>query len=213
MMELYILRHGTTAWNEKHLLQGRSDIPLDAAGRSLASEVGAALRDVHFDRCFSSPLKRAYETAELVLAGRGIPIEKDARLEEMSFGDFEGMDVSGDAAKEHPEVLNALKFSLEHYATPPHGETMEALLARTHAFYEDVINDPANEGRRILVSTHGGAGRALMHSVWGGNDFWHGSVPPNCSFCIVRVANGTGTCVKQDAVLYKEPVLNFYGEK
>lgn len=212
MIELYVLRHGTTAWNEKHKLQGRSDVPLDAAGRALACEVGAALRDMPFDRCYSSPLLRAYETAELVLEGRDLLIEKDARLEEMSFGDFEGMDVSDEAAKTHPEVREALKFDMEHYALPPHGETMEGLLSRTHSFYEDVIHDPANEGKRILVSTHGGAGRALMHSVWGGNDFWHGCVPPNCSFCIVQVENGRGTCVKQDVVVYREPVLNFYGE-
>ncbi|MGN0255071.1 MAG: histidine phosphatase family protein [Chordicoccus sp.] len=242
-MELYILRHGTTEWNEKHLLQGRSDIPLDESGRRLAAEVGEELsrRHITFDRCYSSPLKRAYETAELALGKKklseekypdqdraektedrtaclaasknaSVPIETDPRIEEMCFGDYEGMNCSKNSPDTDPRVLEALSFDIDNYKAPRNGESMEQLLGRTHEFYEDVIHDPENKGKRILVSTHGGAGRALMHSVWGG-DFWHGCVPPNCSICIVSVDDETGAVkdVKQDVVLYKEKVLDFYG--
>lgn len=226
-MELYILRHGTTEWNEKHLLQGRSDTPLDEGGRRLAAEVGEELerRRITFDRCYSSPLKRAYETAEFALGKKtlsgesaanagsaAVPIETDPRIEEMCFGDYEGMNCSKNNPETDPRVLEALSFDIDHYEAPKNGESMEHLLGRTHEFYEDVIHDPKNKGKRILVSTHGGAGRALMHSVWGG-DFWHGCVPPNCSICIVSIDDETGAVkdVKQDVVLYKEKVLDFYG--
>ena len=88
---LYIMRHGRTEWNELHKLQGRTDIPLNEIGRSMARDAHYEYADVHFDLCFSSPLKRAKETAEIVLKDRNVPIKTDERLVEMSFGDYEGL--------------------------------------------------------------------------------------------------------------------------
>ena len=65
-MELYIIRHGETKWNSEKRLQGRSDIELNEYGIELARITSEALKDVKFDRIYSSPLKRAYETAEIL---------------------------------------------------------------------------------------------------------------------------------------------------
>ena len=89
-MKLYLVRHGQTPWNKVHRNQGRSDIPLNEYGRELAAVTGKGLEDVPFDLCFTSPLKRAKETAMLILEGRNIPIVEDERLIEISFGDYEG---------------------------------------------------------------------------------------------------------------------------
>ena len=62
-MKLYIIRHGETEWNVKRRFQGRSDIPLNEEGRRLARITSEALRSVPFTRIYTSPLKRAYETA------------------------------------------------------------------------------------------------------------------------------------------------------
>ena len=74
---LYVLRHGKTDWNEKHKLQGRTDIPLNEEGRRMARAAGLEYQDVHFDVCYASPLLRAKETAELLLEGRNIPYLED----------------------------------------------------------------------------------------------------------------------------------------
>ena len=87
---LYIMRHGQTDWNKVHRLQGSTDIPLNDEGRRMALEAGKKYKDLHIDVCYCSPLKRAQETAELVLKGRDIPIITDDRLREMSFGLCEG---------------------------------------------------------------------------------------------------------------------------
>ena len=210
-MELYILRHGTTAWNEKHLLQGQSDIPLDEAGRRLALETGEGMNGLTFDFCYSSPLLRAIETAVLVMRGREAPVIPDWRLAEMNFGDFEGMDCSPKDRDYNPELGRTLAFDIRNYHRPPHGESMEALLGRTAAFFKEITENPDNENRRILISTHGGAGRALMHAVWGGEDFWHGSVPRNCTVCIVRISRGHIEDVRQDVQFYHSEVKDFYG--
>lgn len=66
-MLLYVVRHGVTAWNRLRKVQGRADIPLAEEGVRLAEKTGEALRNVPFDLCFSSPLKRAVQTAEYIL--------------------------------------------------------------------------------------------------------------------------------------------------
>ena len=89
-MLLYFIRHGQTDWNKDMRMQGQSDIPLNENGRESAIEAGKTLANTHIDLAFSSPLKRAKETAELVLAGRDIPIIEDKRIEEICFGICEG---------------------------------------------------------------------------------------------------------------------------
>lgn len=66
-MKLYLVRHGQTDWNKEKRLQGQEDIPLNDFGRHLAKETGVGLRNVRFNLCFSSDLKRALETASLIL--------------------------------------------------------------------------------------------------------------------------------------------------
>ncbi len=90
-MKLYIIRHGETSWNAEGRLQGQTDIPLNENGIRLAKITGEALKEVPFDLAISSPLKRARQTAELVLAGRQVPVLEDARIEELSFGSWEGL--------------------------------------------------------------------------------------------------------------------------
>ena len=84
-MVIYVMRHGQTDWNVAKRLQGRSDTVLNENGRELARKTGEALLAVPFAAVFSSPLKRAKETAELALGGRKIPIFED-RSEERRVG-------------------------------------------------------------------------------------------------------------------------------
>ena len=91
---LYIMRHGRTDWNDRHKLQGRTDVPLNEEGRRMAEKAAEEYRDIPLDVCWCSPLIRARETAEIVLRGRDVPILTDDRLREMSFGDYEGQENS-----------------------------------------------------------------------------------------------------------------------
>ncbi|WP_026660849.1 histidine phosphatase family protein [Butyrivibrio sp. AC2005] len=99
-MKIYILRHGTTEWNNKRLIQGQTDIPLDEFGILMAKETGKGLnkKGIKFDRVYSSPLSRAYETAKIILESytleNTIPsIITDDRLKELSFGFMDGGNV------------------------------------------------------------------------------------------------------------------------
>ena len=89
-MILYVIRHGETKWNVERRLQGRSDVELNEYGIYLAEVTAEALKDVNFDVIYSSPLIRAYKTAEIIRGDRNINIITDDRLKEMCFGDYEG---------------------------------------------------------------------------------------------------------------------------
>ena len=71
-MDIYLIRHGETDYNKKKRLQGVTDIPLNAQGIALAEKTAAGLRDISFDRIYTSPLIRARRTAEIIRGNREI---------------------------------------------------------------------------------------------------------------------------------------------
>ena len=88
-MKIYVIRHGRTAWNEKGLMQGRSNIGLSPDGKKESFEIKEKLSDVSFDICITSPLKRTIETANIVVNNK-CKIVIDDLLIERDLGAFEG---------------------------------------------------------------------------------------------------------------------------
>ncbi len=90
-MKLIFVRHGQTEWNAKRLLQGSTDIPLNAAGFAQAESLRQTLADTVIDCAVTSPLLRARQTADVICGNRKIPITADPRIAERNFGCFEGV--------------------------------------------------------------------------------------------------------------------------
>ena len=86
----YYVRHGKTEFNKQGIMQGQVDSPLVKEGLPVLERDAFVLKDVPFQRCFSSPLYRAVNTAEIILKDRNIPIEPLDDLIEMNFGDIDG---------------------------------------------------------------------------------------------------------------------------
>ena len=145
---IYLVRHGQTLQNRAGLLQGRSDFPLNEMGREQARRVGAFFREqgVRFDAVYTSPLRRAVQTAALI-AGETVPLRVDERLIEMDYGPYEGMALRAPA----PEVL-AFFRDFVNVPAPAGMEKLSAVTARLGAFLEQLR--PEAEERDILVSTH-----------------------------------------------------------
>ena len=87
-MKLYLIRHGKTLWNEKDLLQGKSDIPLSKDGIEKAKKLITYFKNKKIDMCFSSPLERAYMTAKIVFPN--LNVIKEDKIIERNLGEFEG---------------------------------------------------------------------------------------------------------------------------
>jgi len=175
----YILRHGRTDWNDRKRLQGQTDIPLNETGRVMAREAAARCADIPFDICFSSPLSRAKETAEILLAGRDVPIYCDERLKEMAFGEYEG---TAECFRIPDCPINTFFFHPEKYLEAvPGGENVNELLERTGAFYREVAVPLLAEGKNVLVVGHGAMNMSLLCNVWRLplEDFWKTGIE-NC---------------------------------
>lgn len=188
-MTLYVLRHGQTPWNKLKKLQGRMDIPLNENGLELATKTGEAMLDVPIDMVICSPLKRARQTAELITVGRNIPMIIDERIEEISFGDYEGESVLEGESEVIPEdFLHKFYNNPLKCKRPPHGETFKDVIERTKDFYESLVNNPEYKDKNILISSHGAASRCFLCNFYTDKtDIWRGKVPPNCSVTIVDV--------------------------
>lgn len=202
-MRLYIVRHGITEWNVLKKVQGSADIPLAEEGIRLARLTGEALKDVPFDLCFSSPLQRARQTAELILGERlnQVPIFLDKRIQEIDFGVLEGTrfkDESGRVVNRQMEVFFTAPLQFER---PENGENILDICKRTREFWEEKISDPELKDKTILVASHGCAVRAILQNIYRDVEhFWHGSVPPNCSVNLVEIQDGTAVLLEEDKV-------------
>lgn len=162
---LYITRHGKTDWNERHKLQGRTDIPLNDEGRKMARKAREAYKDLHLDCCYCSPLIRAKETAEILLENRNVPIIVDERLLEMSFGEYEGIENSFSI----PDCpINVLFQKPEKYVSSVGGaETFEELFKRTGDFIEKVVRPQLQLQKDILIVGHGAMNASIVSQIKG----------------------------------------------
>lgn len=142
---IYIIRHGQTELNNAHVLQGRSNFPLNENGIAQAREVGQWLMDqgIVFSHVYSSPLKRAIQTAELIAPEK--PAVADDRLIEMDYGPYEGMDLNDPA----PEVITFFNDFVNNPA-PQGMEPLSKVVQRLGAFLEEIKGLEGN----ILISTH-----------------------------------------------------------
>ena len=161
------------------------------------------MRDIRFDRCISSPLSRARETAEIVLreSGNEIPITTDDRIREMSCGDIEEKSITemGDAAR---------LFFVDPFRFPgfPNGETIQDLCSRTQEFFRELT--AADDGKTYLISTHGCAMRAMLNYLFDNpSDYWRGHAPYNCAVCIVEADGGTPRVTELDKVYYDQSLI------
>lgn len=199
-MKVYNVRHGETDWNKDRRLQGRSDIELNEYGIRLAELTRDGLADIKFDYIFSSPLKRAYKTAEIIRGERDVQIITDDRLMEISFGANEGI-----PSAEMPEDFHLFFDAPLEYVPAEGGETYDELCARSRSFAQNVlqplsIKDP---DANVLLVAHGAFNKSLL--VYLGHrelkDVWK-VFPKNCSVNIYDVNGNDFDIDKEDVVFY-----------
>lgn len=203
-MKFYIIRHGETDWNVQRRFQGRSDIPLNEEGRRLARITSEALRDVPFARIYTSPLKRAYETAMLIKGERDIPVTIEPRIIEIGFGEYEGLCCGKDNYNiPAPAFMNFFEKP-EAYKPPRGAEGIDELRARTADFLQEIVHNKNMENDIILVSTHGAALRGLLSNInnIGIEEFWKGGVHRNCAVTIVDVKDGQMVIAEEGKTYY-----------
>lgn len=156
MNRLYIIRHGKTEWNDKKLLQGKTDIELNEEGIKQAKALSKKIDLNEIDICISSPLKRTKQTAKLIVDGK-IPIIYDDLLLERGFGNYEGKPINFDLiSKQWDYKLNDSEENIE---------TIQDCLKRAKKFL-DKINSEYNN-KTILIVSHGSLIKMLHFNLIG----------------------------------------------
>lgn len=206
-MKLYLVRHGETDWNKVKRIQGQVDIPLNQFGKRLAEETAEGLRDIPFDLCISSPLSRAHETARIILYGKDIPIIKDARIEEMAFGEYEGKCCARDNW-ELPEDFHKFFNDPAGFVPGKGGESFADVKKRTGEFLKSLYKKTEGVYENILITTHGAALAGMLNNIRKEplEKYWGIEVHSNCGVTEVEVKNGEATILSENVTYYEETV-------
>lgn len=162
---LVLVRHGQSEWNLKNLFTGWRDVDLTDKGVAEAREAGRKLKaqGLTFDIAFTSALKRAQRTLEIMLEEMGqssLPVIKNLALNERDYGDLSGLNKDDARKKWGEEQVHIWRRSYD--IAPPGGESLKDTLARTLPYYVTEILPRVLRGERVLVTAHGNSLRALV---------------------------------------------------
>lgn len=161
-MKVYLVRHGQTDWNNEFRLQGSKDIELNKTGIEQAEKVGARLANSNIKKIYSSNLKRALKTAEVInkYINTDIIIKED--IQEMNLGEWEGKRW-GDIQIEYAEYL---KRWFEHIdrCPSPGGESYNDLKKRAFSVMNEIVKNEL-EAEEVLIVSHGAVIKTILCSI------------------------------------------------
>ena len=159
--KLFIIRHGETDYNKLNLVQGRGiDAPLNETGRIQSEAFYRAYKEYPFEKIYTSSLKRTGETV-IKFIEKGIPSEKLADLDEISWGDQEGAEFTPEAVSAYKETVRRWRLGELHLSVSG-GETPVDVMERQKKAIDYIIRQPEKE---VLICMHGRAMRILLSWV------------------------------------------------
>ncbi|MGX5818891.1 histidine phosphatase family protein [Chitinophaga lutea] len=157
MLKIFLLRHGQTAWNaDNNRYCGRSDIALTAKGIQQAESVRDQLKGITFDGVYSSPLERAFMTANIAT---GAYVTKDERLIEADFGNWEKK-TKEEFIAEAPALWDNWMADPAQHRAGGTGETGMEIVTRVDDFFQDLQR--RHTSGNILVAAHNGVNRLYL---------------------------------------------------
>lgn len=172
MKNILLIRHGQSEWNKLNLFTGFKNIELSEQGIEEANKAGQNFKnlDIKFNIVFTSELKRAQETAKIILQNLDQwdflnnegKIVSNINLNERDYGDLTGLNKKETAEKFGEEQVH--KWRRGYSDQPPNGESLEDVVRRVTKYFEEVIKPAiqSDENDNILIAAHGNSLRALL---------------------------------------------------
>ncbi len=162
---LVLVRHGESEWNRANRFTGWKDVGLTDEGMSEAHLAGAMLKKngIRFDSAFTSTLKRAHNTLDIILEELGqrkLPTVKAAALNERDYGELVGINKEEARKRWGAEQVHVWQRSYD--IAPPGGESLKDTALRVVPFYEKWIAPELQKGKSVLVVAHGNSLRSLI---------------------------------------------------
>jgi broad specificity phosphatase PhoE len=164
---VYLVRHGTTEWNQQLRYQGRADNPLDDVGERQGSLLVNYFADIDVDLGVTSPLKRAKKTLEYCLAGRKhpVPVLVDPSVIEFDFGDADGM-TREQMQQVYPEFYRMYVLNEDRgHSAAPGGESLEQVYCRMRDGILRIVRE--HRGSTIVIASHGTAIQTFLNFASG----------------------------------------------
>ena len=151
-MQLILIRHGESTWNDAGRIQGWTDSPLSERGQWQAEKLAEHLATLPITALYTSPLERAMETAHIVARTLDLPLAVDDRLKEYGIGELEGM--TGEEVKErYPAIYHGWRATTRWIPLP--GEEGRDIFAqRVEAAMADIV--ASHPEGTVAIVTHGG---------------------------------------------------------
>lgn len=158
---LYLVRHGETEWNKLSKVQGQTDTALSDTGIKQAHALAERLSTMDIDAIYSSGLKRAKRTAEIIAAHKRHQVNEKADCREINFGPWEGLTIHEIKERYH-EHYKIYREDPESFALPG-AETFSAVAERTYSAIVDIIRQ--HPGQNILLVSHSTALKAAIMKI------------------------------------------------
>lgn len=205
MTHIYLVRHGQTAWNREEIFRGRSDVPLDETGLRQAELAGLYLKEIKIDAIYSSPLSRAWKTAEKISAYHPLQVQPLQGIIDMSFGEWEGHPHE-EIKRMDPETYRLWREE-PHRAKLPGGETLDEVRERAMAALEEVIRIHP-EGTIVLVS-HRVVNKILLCGILGldNSHFWQ-IIQDTAAINLIRYQKGRYYLALMNETCHLKPLRN-----
>ncbi|MDO8561950.1 MAG: histidine phosphatase family protein [bacterium] len=166
--KLIVARHHESEWNKRGIWTGSRDVHLTPHGREMSGKMGSLVKDIRIDCAFASEQVRSLETLTEMLQAMGlkdIPTERSSALNERDYGDYTGKN-----KLEMKKILGREEYDRVHreWDCPiPGGETIKMVYERTVPYYTSAVLPVLQEGKNVLLVSHGNAIRALMKYIEG----------------------------------------------
>ncbi|MBE6051513.1 MAG: histidine phosphatase family protein [Clostridium sp.] len=170
MTEIYLTRHGQTLWNLEKRLQGQGDSPLTEAGIEGAKLLGERLKNIDLDVIYTSPIKRALQTAKLIKGDRNIKLVEEDGLMEINFGEYEGHTEEEMLSLGRGEEISKI-FNGEMDAIPPKGESLRMVADRVKETLDKIIEK--EKDKKILIVTHGTTLKTIVSYFREDSEIYH----------------------------------------
>ena len=170
MTSIYLIRHGQTAWNKEEIFRGRTDVPLNAIGMREAELAGEYLKDKEIHVIYSSPLSRAWQTAQKIAQFHNLEVQPLNGIIDMSFGRWEGHSLQ-EIQKNDGELYRQWREE-PHRVRIPDGESLDEVRIRTMAALEEMIQ--LHPEKTLVLVSHRVITKVLICGILGidNSHFW-----------------------------------------
>lgn len=153
-MRLLLIRHGESEGNAQGRLQGQVEFSLSELGALQVRALGERLGSGRIDALYSSPLRRAWETAKAVSAATGVEIAEEERLQEYDFGELSGL-TWPEINDRHPEIIREYQRQ-SGWPDFPGDEGRSVFLERVREAFAEIVVRHSGDDEDVAVVTHGG---------------------------------------------------------